>query len=317
MDGLSNPNLFLDDGTQGFTHVKDAGPDNGTFALSEVREDTRQADRGGSRIIALPKDRYQKPPQLAKGLKACNLNYQSRDRDGNRAIDLELNIATHPRNASTIRPIIQARNSSNSTQLLYDAEMSWMEAKQGAKDCIIMTTKWDLAAGEKKKRVDFPREFDRDAEVLCWIKDFRFLTYDGSPYSVDVWASDVTPKGFTANASGSRCAERLGVTWIVYYKGKNKVASGSFSTEDVEDREDEQPENAGRVEFAAATFSKPPTVLVGLSQFDHAGSRDLKLGVYVTAVDESGFDWQLNTWGENSNDALRSAEATYVALDFV
>lgn len=65
MAGLSNPNLFLDEGTQGFTHLKDAGPDNGTFALSEVREDTRQADRGGSRIIALPKDRYQKPPQVS------------------------------------------------------------------------------------------------------------------------------------------------------------------------------------------------------------------------------------------------------------
>lgn len=171
-----------------------------------------------------------------------------------------------------------------------------MEAKQGAKDCVIMTTKFDLARGEKKKQVDFPRAFDRDVEVLCWIKDFRFVTYDGSPYSVDAWATDVTPKGFTAHASGSRCAERLVATWIVHYKGKPKVASGSFSTEDMEDREDEQAENGGRVEFAKGTFSKPPVVLVGLSQFDHAGGRDLRLGVYVTAVDESGFDWQLSQY---------------------
>ena len=66
MAGLSNPNLFLDEGTQGFTHSNDAGPDNGTFSLAEVREDKRQADRGGSRIIALPKARYQKPPQVSR-----------------------------------------------------------------------------------------------------------------------------------------------------------------------------------------------------------------------------------------------------------
>lgn len=64
--GLSNPNLFLDEGTTGFTHLKDVGADKGIFAVGEVREDTRQADRGGSRIIALPRDRYQKPPQVSE-----------------------------------------------------------------------------------------------------------------------------------------------------------------------------------------------------------------------------------------------------------
>lgn len=224
----------------------------------------------------------------------CNLNHQSRDRDGTRAMDIELNILTHPKNTTTMRPIIQARNSSKSTQLIYDAQMTWMEVKQGAKDCVVCTTKWDLASGEKKKQVDFPRAFEKDIEVLCWIKDFRFSTYDESPYSVDIWASDVSSKGFTACASGSRNAERLAATWIVYYKSKPKVASGTFSTEDLEKREDEQAENAGRVEFPGGRFKKPPTVLVGLSQFDHAGGRDLRVGVYVTAVDASGFDWQLS-----------------------
>lgn len=63
--GLSNPNLFLDEGAQGFTHVDDAGVDKGIFSLTDIRTDTRQADRGGSRIIALPKNRYQKPPQVS------------------------------------------------------------------------------------------------------------------------------------------------------------------------------------------------------------------------------------------------------------
>lgn len=63
--GLSNPTKDLEDGAAGFTHLPEAGPDKGVFALSELRERSGKADRGGSRIIALPKGNYLAPPQVS------------------------------------------------------------------------------------------------------------------------------------------------------------------------------------------------------------------------------------------------------------
>ena len=138
--GLSNPIRELEDGAKGFTHCPVVGVDSGTFALHELPRRNGQPDRGGSRIIALPQNRYHKAPQIAKGLKAFDLSHQARDRQGNRAIDLDVTVITHPKNASLIRPVIQARNSGSSTRLIHDAEMTWMEVKQGASDCMIFTT---------------------------------------------------------------------------------------------------------------------------------------------------------------------------------
>ncbi|CAK3761147.1 hypothetical protein DOTSEDRAFT_22724 [Lecanosticta acicola] len=315
--GLSTPMNRLENGAAGFTHLSEAGPDTGVFALSEVRENRGQADRGGSRIIALPQQHYEKPPQIAKGLKAFDLSHEARDCDGKRAIDIELCLITHPKNTSTMRPMIQARNSSSNTQLIHDAEMTWMEVKQRASDCMVFTTTWNLEDGERKKEVKFPRPQKGNVEVVCWIKDFRFRTWDAGPYSCDVWASNVTSDGFTANVSGGKNAERVTTTCIVYYKGKPKVASGTFSTEDLEARQEESFSNSGRIDFPKDTFTKTPTVLVALNQFDLAGGRDMSLGAYVSNVDQQGFDWQLNTRGDGPNDALRSAEASYVALGFV
>lgn len=174
--------------------------------------------------------------------------------------------------------------------------MSWMEVKQGASDCMILTTTWNLKDGAKKKHVKFPRTQKGGIEVLCWIKDFRFRTWEDGPYSCDVWATNVTKDGFMANIDASEKAERVVATWIVYRKGKRKVASGTFSTQDVEGREDEAPRNGGRVSFPEGTFGRPSTVLVALSQFDLAGGRDMRLGAYISGVDKTGFDWELSTF---------------------
>jgi len=55
----------LGEGDQGFTHLSEPIPDNGGFALGAVRQRPEQPDRGGSRIVALPKGRYEKPPQVS------------------------------------------------------------------------------------------------------------------------------------------------------------------------------------------------------------------------------------------------------------
>ncbi|KAK5127175.1 hypothetical protein LTR85_008536 [Meristemomyces frigidus] len=306
----------LGDGDEGFTHLSEAGPDNGVFALSECRERPDHADRGGSRVVRLRKSQYDASPQLAKGLKSCDLNHNSKDCDGKQAIDLELAIATDHKEVTIIQPSIQARKSDQTTQMIYDAEMAWMEAKQGAKDCLLMSTSFDLSKAEKQKEVTFPTSMETEVEIVHWIQDFRFSTEGEEPYVCDFWPSNVTSKGFTANADCSESAERLTVTWIVYKKGKAKVASGSFSTDDIEDRDDNDAQNSGRVEFAEGAFNKAPAVLVSLSQFDLAGGRDLRIGVRVGGISEKGFTWHLNTWGEHSEDALRSAEGTWIALGF-
>ncbi|EME46680.1 hypothetical protein DOTSEDRAFT_22724 [Dothistroma septosporum NZE10] len=310
--GLSSHSSFLDDRAVGFTHVKTPAVDRGLFRLTGTQDGT-QAGRGGSRVVALPAGRYQRPPQLAKGLKACHLNHENRDRDNVRAIDLELDVITHPRNTSAMLPVIQARNSGCSTKLIYDAEMTWMEAKQGAKDCMILTTRWDLTSGESKKKIAFPRAFEGELEVLCWIKDFRFRTWcDTASYTLDVKASNVTATGFTAVAKGSRNTQRLTTTWIIHRKGKPKVASGTFRT-----LGDGPASNTGRIAFPRGAFIRKPTVLVALSGFDLAGDGDLSIGTYATSVSPGGFDWHLNTGADDSREALRSAEGTYIALGFV
>lgn len=276
--GLSNPARELEDGAPGFTHCPVAGADSGTFALHELPKRKGQPDRGGSRIIALPHNHYQKAPQIAKGLKAFDLSHQARDRQGSRAIDLEVTVITHPKNTAVIRPIIQARNSSCSTRLILDAQMTWMEVKQGASDCMIFTTTWNLSDGERRKDVKFSRRQRRGVEILGWIKDFRFRTWDDQTYSCDIWASHITAEGFTANVSGSKTAERVVATWIVYYEGKPKVASGTFGAANVEKRHEADPSNRGRVVFPKGAFEKAPTVLVALNQFDLEGGRDMRLG---------------------------------------
>ena len=244
--------------------------------------------------------------KLAKGLKSCDLNHKSKDRDGKQAIDLELDIHTNENDPSSLRPLIQAHNSNEETQLIYDGEMVWMEAKQGANDCILLSTTFNIVRGEKQKKLYFPRPVKTEVEVEHWIQDFRFSTDNAEPYACDFWASNVTAKGFTANASGSKNAERLAVTWIVYKKGKRKVMSGTFSTDDIEDRGEAEVQNSGRVEFPEGRFQGTPTVLVGLSQFDLAGGRDLRIGVRASGVSNTGFTWHL---GESARQSMAFANS--------
>ena len=144
--------VHLEDGDKRFTHLGDAGPDNGTFRLIEVRPRPDSADRGGSRIVALPEGYYESIPQLAKGLKMCDLSYEAIDSQGKRAIDFGVDIISDAGASSTVgsvfqalgvlskstkrltmRPLIEARYSKEDATLLHDAEMVWMELKQGPK----------------------------------------------------------------------------------------------------------------------------------------------------------------------------------------
>jgi hypothetical protein len=182
--------------------------------------------------------------------------------------------------------------------MIYDAEMQWLEAKQGAKDSAFVSTTFDLENGETEKTVQFEQAFPKGSEiqVVGWVQSFRFGTEEGKDYACDFWATKVTPKGFTAHAECGENTERLTVTYIALKKGKDKVATGSFSTgNDGEEGENAQ-EIKGKVSFEEGAFEKAPTVLVALSQFELAGGKDLRVGVEVEHVSESGFSWVIRKW---------------------
>lgn len=56
---------FLGTGDEGFFHSREATQDEGVFKLSEVRARPKQADRGGSRLVRLPKGNYEQAPQVS------------------------------------------------------------------------------------------------------------------------------------------------------------------------------------------------------------------------------------------------------------
>lgn len=183
--------------------------------------------------------------------------------------------------------------------MIYDAEMQWIEAKQGAKECVFTTTAFDLANGETEKTVEFPKAFPKgtDVEVVGWIQSFRFATENDENYVCDFWAKKINNKGFVAHTECGGNTERLTVTWIALKKGKKNVATGSFSTNDDDDDGDGErsgfQEASGRVNFEEGAFDKAPTVLVALSQFELEGGKDLRIGVEVEDVSEEGFSWIL------------------------
>lgn len=55
---------YLGTGDENFKHSREAGEDNGHFKLTEVRQRPKQADRGGSRLVRLPKGHYEEAPQV-------------------------------------------------------------------------------------------------------------------------------------------------------------------------------------------------------------------------------------------------------------
>jgi len=230
-------------------------------------------------------------PQIAKGLKSCDFSHKAKDHFEKQAIDLELEVfADTP---SILSPLIQAWRSDEKTKMIYDAEMQWLEAKQGAKDSAFVTTTFDLAGGETEKAVQFEQAFPKgsDVQVVGWIQSFRISTEKDEDYACDFWATKVNSKGFTAHAECGGNTERLTVTFIALKKGKDKVAAGSFSTEKDGEEGDNSQEMKGRVDFEDGVFDKAPTVLVALSQFELAGGKDMRIGVEVEDVSEDGFSW--------------------------
>ncbi|KAK5709831.1 hypothetical protein LTR17_019445 [Elasticomyces elasticus] len=307
----------------GFTYLNDMRPNMGIFRLSDVRPRPEKADRGGGCIINFPKERYPDWPHTAAGLQSFDFNHTSKIKDGQAVVHFDM--WTSLRHASdgngwTFRPVLRAWNSSEQTQLIYDATIMWMEKKRDAKSCRFNDVPIQVKAGKGQEQVTFsmPWEEGTEFEVYAWASDFNFRGGDAARegFAVSAYASDITVKGFTANVKGSSNLDKCEYVWIAVRKDKQGSASGSFGIADVKNRKGFASQNSGRIDFPRGKFRKAPNVIAALSSFDLAGGRDLRVGVEVKDVSKTGFTWHLNTWGDNSDDALRSATATYFALGY-
>ena len=195
--------------------------------------------------------------------------------------------------------------------------MQWLEAKQGAKDSAFVSVTFDLENGETEKAIQFEQAFPKgsDVQVVGWIQSFRIGTDKGEDYACDFWATKVNAKGFTAHAECGGNTERLTVTFIALKNGKDKVATGTFSTEKDGEEGESAQESKGRVDFEEGVFDKAPTVLVALSQFELAGGKDLRIGVDVEDVSEDGFSWvirKLATSRRSHKDTCTDTNTRYL-----
>lgn len=55
----------LGTGDEFFTHSRSPAEDSGVFKVTDVRPRPKEADRGGARLIRIPKGKYEKPPQVS------------------------------------------------------------------------------------------------------------------------------------------------------------------------------------------------------------------------------------------------------------
>lgn len=103
-------------------HLSIPGPDNGVFSTEEVRRRDKPA-QVTSRMIALPKNHYIKPPNIAGGFKSLDLSHKA---PGVRANLVGSDITTE-----SFRVTLETWDGG----VLYAASAQWIEHKAGSKEC--------------------------------------------------------------------------------------------------------------------------------------------------------------------------------------
>jgi len=103
-------------------HLSIPGPDNGFFTTEEVRP-SDEPEQVTSRIIALPKHRYNKPPNIAGGFKSLDL--------GHRAPGVRANLVGSDITSESFRVTLETWDGG----VLYSASAQWIEHKAGSKEC--------------------------------------------------------------------------------------------------------------------------------------------------------------------------------------
>lgn len=300
-------------------HLAKAGPDTGFFSTEEVRPSSKPT-KSTSRTISLPKTSngpyYKKPPNLAAGFRSLHLSHEA---------PVRANLVADKITCDDFRITLETWG--NST--LYSASATWMEHKADSKDCLFgqfdtqenaspaaSKAKTPTHQQEHSSHITFPRPFAEPPEIICWLNRIDMASGSDRNWRIRAYASTITPTSFTAHidAWSDSVLHGAAMCWIAYPARKTRVASGSFSTQDVRSWSNPKPKNSAVVKFKEGVFRKPPTVLVALNMLDMAGNADLRVAVDAEQVGPEGFRWRLDTQGDST---LYAAGASWIALGFV
>ncbi|KAK4539688.1 hypothetical protein LTR36_010451 [Oleoguttula mirabilis] len=278
-------------------YISKAGPDNGFFSIEEGKK-LAPCDQAFSQTIEPLQGRYPSTPQIGIGLNVLDCNTKRGD-------NIRVAASTDKKTASSF----EVRVETWSVATLNSVLATWVEARDGAKDTQMGQWGTDRSSSYKGQstQIKFPTAFKEPPEIVLW---FRYLDLkpNGGQYRLHTYASDVTSEGFTCHIETWNVSEfyRVGVTWVASRKGRRGVETGRFV--DSKEAIGRMAQKDRRIEFPKGKFTKPPTVLSGLSMLDNSAEQQLKLASVVSDVSASGFTWNMET------DSRWQTSADFIAI---
>ncbi|KAL8651003.1 MAG: hypothetical protein Q9210_003496 [Variospora velana] len=125
------------------------------------------------------------------------------------------------------------------------------------------------------------------------------------------YATDIDTKGFTVHIDSwdITIMYQAGMNCLAYPANQTNVASGAFSTDDIQPAHKHQLENTATVKFDAS-FAKTPKIAMALSGFDFGCKKNLRLRLSTSAVTPTGVTWHLQAWEDS---IMYRASASYFA----
>ncbi|QIW99647.1 hypothetical protein AMS68_005165 [Peltaster fructicola] len=267
------------------------GADYGSFDSQDVAKGEK--DQVYSRNIVFTKGQYQEPPEFAIGFDFLhadtapgeNLRYLASidlhsDGNGFRAISQAWNVATLER-----------------------ARMTWVERKPSAKNTQfgVWETFLVKSGSSNSQRINFKVPFDVPPVIVLWLKKVDLRR--GGGWKVGLYPMQIDNDGFVLHAEtwGGGEVYAVKASWIAIKQGQRVIDSGRFAPPST--RGKEQPEKEQYVKFVPGRFSKPPTVITGLSTIDLPDSKPAKIESVVKNVTKDGFTWKLDHDSKFMNNA--------------
>ncbi|WEW58278.1 hypothetical protein PRK78_003746 [Emydomyces testavorans] len=277
------------------------GADTAYFNTMEVRPWYQPSTEAVKRVI-FPKP-YSSPPGLAIGLNWLDVDH---------AHNVRVNAS-----ASNVRKDeFDIHLTTWDDTKLYSAGCSWLEVAANDKDFQIgeFSTEddhpWNQPKQKTSRSITFPRAYNSPPQVLIWMK--RLDLKKDADLRASAYLTDITATSFTIhiNTWGSATVYSCAVSWIAYPSDKKDIASGTFSTREIDPWESIPLENSGQLSFNK-TFQKTPKVLLGLRRIDVDGQRNLRIKLSASSISKTGMTWHIDSWGDT---LLNGASGSYIAL---
>lgn len=235
--------------------------------------------------------KYASPPRIA-----CGLSYLDFDCKAN----IRINAV-----ATDITPYsFNAHFDAWADTLLFSAGMSYLELGP-AFDYIQTGTlntqdirPWNQPQTKNSKRCTFSTPFSEPPQVVCWI---NFIDVDHTKNCrLAVYPTDIDAQGFTGNIDSwsDTVMFAAGMTWIAYPSKQQRVASGTFSTNNVRQWNQPCPDTSGQVNFGNA-FTTTPKLMMALNFIDYDFSHNTRFRCSTSSVTQSNFVWHLTTWADS------------------